>query len=639
MLKVIFLLFIFVSFNVFSSEQCAVFEPEIDGCSDKGVNAFNPTTNFNESCNMHDYCYRTIGKSKTLCDKEFEKDLLLSCNKQYLPTSIECILPDYKDPLTYILFWRVVPGLQCILEFPLYSTCLSETEIYYTLVRFAESAYTGYRNGQEEAINWARGLAKGYSDNTCLVSSTDSKVFDFDVNNVINALYYNILNRPPSENELNDAVNLSNIDGSWEYSVINDIDNPLQSPEQFINRYVHLSSYTLVPPKTRGDREFKSKNHRGARISAKANLRIAQNGKSIQAQVRMKAEEWEYNCNNVSNNLRCDRSAVEELLPHEWKEGHERHDNTTAEGTGNWESVYDAPPGRIIQRIISATESKSCYSDKKNSNIISSSLCYFDNNWKTGTDVFERDSNDLVARYMVIGDTKGNDVTPNAQIDITVFNHDQWSNAIQAFESERFTKIAVFFNPVQIELNDLNMINNSDFKIPSSQVGSSSQFSGLSHFEINKPENQSNEPIPYHGQTGAENWTYWLSTSGYLNTQLLPSPTVTGDSMIEVNTDGGGNGIIQVFAPKDTGYDKVRACVKIHVLEGSVGIGIGNGGDTHTTVWVNSNDHLEQVRLTNGISPANEIILYSNSPEGVHFIVDSVRVIPETLNEDPCLPE
>lgn len=180
------------------------------------------------------------------------------------------------------------------------------------------------------------------------------------------------------------------------------------------------------------------------------------------------------------------------------------------------------------------------------------------------------------------------------------------------------------------------LIKNGDFKIPSSRVGSSSQYSGLSHLEINKPGNQLSEPIAYHGHTGAENWKYWLSTSGTLNTQLLPSSKITGNSMIEVDTDGIGNGIVQVFAPANTGYNKVSACVEIHVIEGRVGIGIGNGGNTHSTVWVDSNEHMEQIRLSNGVSPANEIIMYSDSPEGALFEVDSVRIIPYGFGEDAC---
>jgi len=56
----------------------------VDGCSDEGGNDLNFVTDFEGSCNTHDICYQTIGRSQSKCDSGFRNDMIESCEDKYL---------------------------------------------------------------------------------------------------------------------------------------------------------------------------------------------------------------------------------------------------------------------------------------------------------------------------------------------------------------------------------------------------------------------------------------------------------------------------------------------------------------------------------------------------------------------------
>lgn len=140
--------------------------------------------------------------------------------------------------------------------------------------------------------------------------------------------------------------------------------------------------------------------------------------------------------------------------------------------------------------------------------------------------------------------------------------------------------------------------------------------------------------------SAAEHWTTWTGTYGYMATRLLPSTLVRGNTMIEVNTGGAGNGLVQVFGKLHTGPPLVEACVWIKVVEGKVGVGIGNGGNTHVSAVIEATGRWERIMITNAVAPANEIIIYT-ATQGASFFVESasVRVRGETVDYSCCSPE
>lgn len=152
------------------------------------------------------------------------------------------------------------------------------------------------------------------------------------------------------------------------------------------------------------------------------------------------------------------------------------------------------------------------------------------------------------------------------------------------------------------------------------------------------------KPIVYPGCKGpgfspAGDWTtwmnscYWDPSTHILTTELVPSTAPNGSHyMIHVVTDGPSNGIVQSAiwsAPK------TKSSAWVFVNKGCVGIGTGNGGKTNpndaTTCETGKWIHLQ---APNGVSPANEFIIYSvfvdgmaASVKGADFYADNAEVV------------
>jgi hypothetical protein len=137
-------------------------------------------------------------------------------------------------------------------------------------------------------------------------------------------------------------------------------------------------------------------------------------------------------------------------------------------------------------------------------------------------------------------------------------------------------------------------------------------------------------PVPGSaGWSAAADWTMFTNTAGYIYSRVLPSarPGGSGSNMIQVNTLGWGNGLVQVFKPFNTGPQKVISGAWVFVRRGKVGIGTGNGGNTGLDTLSQTTGQWEYLTASNGVSPANEFIIYAADVGGAEFFVDEASVV------------
>lgn len=131
------------------------------------------------------------------------------------------------------------------------------------------------------------------------------------------------------------------------------------------------------------------------------------------------------------------------------------------------------------------------------------------------------------------------------------------------------------------------------------------------------------------GWSAAADWTMFTNTAGYIYSRVLPTarPNAGTSNMIQVNTLGWGNGLVQVFKPYGTGPRKVISGAWVFVLRGKVGMGTGNGGNTGLDTLSQTTGQWEWLAASNGVSPANEFIIYSADVGGAEFFVDAASVV------------
>lgn len=144
------------------------------------------------------------------------------------------------------------------------------------------------------------------------------------------------------------------------------------------------------------------------------------------------------------------------------------------------------------------------------------------------------------------------------------------------------------------------------------------------------PSTITGAPVP--GSSAAPPWTTWNNSAATTTTNHLP--LFMGHSgVIHVKTTGAGNGLVQVWAPINTGPSKVTHSAIVFVKSGKVGIGTGNGGNTGVSAVTSSKNQWETIRGVNSVCPANETIIYSvDGP--AEFYVDTAAV--EIISKEPC---
>jgi hypothetical protein len=136
------------------------------------------------------------------------------------------------------------------------------------------------------------------------------------------------------------------------------------------------------------------------------------------------------------------------------------------------------------------------------------------------------------------------------------------------------------------------------------------------------------------GNSAAAHWTLWNNGPATIETELVTGSGPSGKtSLLRVATTGQDSGLVQVFGSQDTGPGATIASAWIYVVRGKVGIGTGNGGNTSLDITTLSTGRWELLRARNGVSPANEFIIYSEPSAGATSYVDSAEVL-----EAPDLP-
>ena len=138
----------------------------------------------------------------------------------------------------------------------------------------------------------------------------------------------------------------------------------------------------------------------------------------------------------------------------------------------------------------------------------------------------------------------------------------------------------------------------------------------------------------FGGNSAAADWTIFVNScsTGYddITTVLVPSslPGSTG-YMMHVTTDGNANGIVQSGSFNQT--DTVSS-IWIYINSGCVTVGTGNGGDTGSDdTFCVPGKWFHLTNVPNGVSPANEIIVYAGTQvvggNGADFYVKNAAVV------------
>jgi hypothetical protein len=124
-------------------------------------------------------------------------------------------------------------------------------------------------------------------------------------------------------------------------------------------------------------------------------------------------------------------------------------------------------------------------------------------------------------------------------------------------------------------------------------------------------------------------WTGWSQgQDGVMLARSLPStlPAPESRRMLHVSATIDTAGVVQTFAPQDTGPDRVESAAWVYVLRGEVAIGTGNGGSTGYDARTSERGRWIRLTAPNGVSPANEFIVYASSPGGAEFYVAAASV-------------
>lgn len=156
-----------------------------------------------------------------------------------------------------------------------------------------------------------------------------------------------------------------------------------------------------------------------------------------------------------------------------------------------------------------------------------------------------------------------------------------------------------------------NLLINSNF----TQVGSNGMFTSFTG-------------TGGRGDSAAYKWWTWNNTEALLETELILGGEPVGAlNLLRVSTSGGGNGLVQVFLQTENAVPSIIASAWVYVVRGTVAIGTGLDGHTERDVVSTTVGQWELLSAKNGVSPANQFIIYSNSSEGSTFYVHSAEVL------------
>ncbi|HVE87093.1 MAG TPA: hypothetical protein VND93_29765 [Myxococcales bacterium] len=132
------------------------------------------------------------------------------------------------------------------------------------------------------------------------------------------------------------------------------------------------------------------------------------------------------------------------------------------------------------------------------------------------------------------------------------------------------------------------------------------------------------------GNSAASNWTLFTNNPGRIISRLEPSTLSGMVNMIHVLTWAPANGLVQVFGGSlsctANGPAHTDSGAWVYVRSGEVSIGTGNGGATGYDRHSTTTGAWEWLEAPNGVSPANEFIVYASSTAGADYYVGFARV-------------
>ncbi len=162
-----------------------------------------------------------------------------------------------------------------------------------------------------------------------------------------------------------------------------------------------------------------------------------------------------------------------------------------------------------------------------------------------------------------------------------------------------------------------NLLTNSDFAF-AGPLGRATSFPGQG----------------YAQSSAANGWTLWLNVAGTIDTSLEQCPfPLAGPSMIKVHTTSHWGGLVHNFDREHHGPQRVTAGAWVYVVSGQVGLGIGDGGNTNPDILSATTGRWEWIEGPNGVSPANELIIYATSQGGADFYVAQASVAERSRSE------
>ena len=130
--------------------------------------------------------------------------------------------------------------------------------------------------------------------------------------------------------------------------------------------------------------------------------------------------------------------------------------------------------------------------------------------------------------------------------------------------------------------------------------------------------------VDHQGWSAAAHWSTWNNSLGTTYTSLVKSTFPGGGTnMIHVQTTGRGNGIVQGFAHKNTGPTNVLSSIWVYVVSGQVTLATGNGGDVKVDVVSTKTNTWERLQAYNGVSPANELNVYSHGGAANFYVANA----------------
>lgn len=136
------------------------------------------------------------------------------------------------------------------------------------------------------------------------------------------------------------------------------------------------------------------------------------------------------------------------------------------------------------------------------------------------------------------------------------------------------------------------------------------------------------------GNSAVASWTIFVNSCSLgfddISTTLVPS-SLPGSSgyMLHVATDGNANGIVQSGSFEQA---STMTSIWLYINSGCVTVGTGNGGDTGPDdTFCESGKWFHMSKVPNGVTPANEIIVYSATQlvngNGADFYVKNASVV------------